>query len=158
MADAESTRIAAEYAANLKSLELLFDYTKFHIGLYLTLAGSYITIATVKIGESPVLQLRRGWLWAAMAGFMIAGLAGGVIVSSITQCLAANAPGCVNSAQFLDRSIGPWDWTTIHFPGRVWTYIEHTSFWLGLLSAVASFVERKTKPNNGMQATASGGA
>ena len=70
MADAESTRIAAEYAANLKSLELLFDYTKFHIGLYLTLAGSYITIATVKIGESPVLQLRRGWLWAAMAGFM----------------------------------------------------------------------------------------
>jgi len=41
-----------------KSLELLFEYTKFHIGVYLTLTASYVTIATVKVNNHLLLTLR----------------------------------------------------------------------------------------------------
>ena len=37
----------AAQTADLKSLELLFDYTKFHIGFYLTLATAYITVGSI---------------------------------------------------------------------------------------------------------------
>ena len=42
MPELESIKVATE-ATGLNSLELLFDYTKFHIGLYLTLAGAYMS-------------------------------------------------------------------------------------------------------------------
>ena len=38
---ADSASISLQASADLKSLELLFDYTKFHIGLYLTLASGF---------------------------------------------------------------------------------------------------------------------
>jgi hypothetical protein len=140
MADVESAKLAIEAAAKaheaaaqLKLLELLFDYTKFHIGLYLTLTASYIAIATVKVNEKFLVKPQPYWLSLAIIAFIVAGLAGGVIASSITQCQ------CTSSQQFLNQPIGPWDWKTIHFPARVWTYIEHTSFWVGLLSAAISF-------------------
>lgn len=68
-------------AANLKGLELLFDYTKFHIGVYLTLAPAFITIASLKRGDSFVLELRGRLVVLAVICFFIAGIAGGVIVS-----------------------------------------------------------------------------
>ena len=136
MADVDSTKLAIEAAAKLKSLELLFDYTKFHIGLYLTLTASYIAIATVKVNENLLLKLQPFWLWLAIIAFMVAGLAGGVIASSITQCQ------CASSQEFLGQAIGFLDWKAIHFSARVWTYIAHTSFWVGLVSAVISFGTR----------------
>jgi hypothetical protein len=132
----EEEKIEATVKANTrqKSLELLFDYTKFHIGLYLTLAAAYITVATAKIGEKPLLTLDPKFFWPAIVTFMIAGLAGGVIASSITQTEARS------SREFLNEPIGPWDWEAIHFSARKWTYIEHTSFWIGLTLAVLSFL------------------
>jgi hypothetical protein len=38
----EKIELSAEKAAKQKSLELLFDYTKFHISLYLTLTAAYV--------------------------------------------------------------------------------------------------------------------
>ena len=86
MAEIESVKLATEAAAKLKSLELLYDYTKFHIGIYLALTASYITVATIKIDDSFVLLNPNPYfVWPAIIAFMVAGLAGGVIVSSITQ-------------------------------------------------------------------------
>ena len=121
-------------AAKQKSLDTLFDYTKFHIGLYLTLTASYLTAKSANIGGEPVLSLNPWLAWPAVAAFMLAGLAGGVIASSITQRVGGS------SIEFLADPIGPWDWKRIHFRARTWTYIEHTSFWVGLLLAVFSFV------------------
>lgn len=50
MTEEQKIELAAEIAAKQKSLELLFDYTKFHIGLYLTLTAAYVAVATAKIG------------------------------------------------------------------------------------------------------------
>jgi hypothetical protein len=124
---------SAELTAKQKSLELLFDYTKFHIGLYLTLTAAYIAVATAKIGEKPLLSLHESLIWPAVIAFMIAGLAGGVIASSITQTTARS------SEDFLSQPIGPWELKAIHFSARAWTWIEHTSFWAGLIFAVLSF-------------------
>jgi hypothetical protein len=115
-------------------LDLLFQYTKFHIGAYLTLTTAYITLATSKVGG--VFPKLNPYLAAfAVIFFMLAGLAGGVIISSITQC------PCTTVNQLLNIDLGPW--STEWFTGRTWTYIEHTSFWVGLVAAAFSFVFQK---------------
>ena len=59
MSEAEKVAAATSLAtAKLKSLELLFDYTKFHIGLYLTVTAGYLAVATVKTGEVPIVQFK----------------------------------------------------------------------------------------------------
>jgi hypothetical protein len=131
-------------ASKQKSLELLFDYTKFHIGIYLTLTAAYITIATAKIKEAPILEVKFGFFAFAVLCFAIAGLSGGVIVSSITQTKARS------SQQFLDERIGPWEWKILHGKARKWTWVEHTSFWIGLASAILSFGKPNLAGNAGM--------
>lgn len=121
-------------AARQKSVELLYDYTKFHIGVYLTLTGSYLTAAFANFSGKRVLLLNLVFIAPAVIFTMIAGLAGGVIVSSLTQWIGGS------SLDFLRSSIGPWDWKCLHFEARKWTYVEHTAFWLGLICAVLSFV------------------
>ncbi len=129
----------AQQAADLRSLDLLFDYTKFHIGLYLTLASAYITVTSVKVGDRFALPLNWKFVIAAMIAFMLAGFAGGVIVSSITQCYGI-APDCKSTASFLKKPIGPWDVERLWFGAKYWTYLEHTSFWTGLALAFVSFI------------------
>jgi hypothetical protein len=133
MTDEEKVEATALATSRQKSLELLFDYTKFHIGLYLTLTASYIAATAIKKGTDEfALSIDPGLFWPAVSCFMIAGLAGGVIASSITQTKARS------SQEFLDEKVGPWDWKRLHFRARVWTWIEHTTFWVGLVLAAIS--------------------
>lgn len=119
-----------------KSLNLLFEYTKFHIGVYLTLSATYITLASLKINSEFIISVNPMFLWAALSFTLLAGLAGGVIVSSITQMES------IKTSDFFRCSIGPWSWSGLYFNAKKWTYIEHTSFWLGLGCAISSFVFR----------------
>ena len=122
--------------ANLKKLELLYDHTKFHIGFCLILTSAYITLVTSKIGRKdalPVLQPALAWL--AVALFMVAGIAAGVVASSATQSK------CNGADDFLREKIGPWN--TALLPARLWVHIEHSAFWLAVISAVLSFVFSK---------------
>jgi hypothetical protein len=132
----ETDKIDATTLANSeqKSLELLFDYTKFHIGVYLTLTASFLTAATANINDKKLLDLNLWLVWPAVIAFVIAGFAGGVIASSITQHVGGD------SLDFLDKDIGPANLKKIYFKGIYWTYIEHTSFWIGLLMATLSFI------------------
>jgi hypothetical protein len=138
-----SVLLNAELVARAKSLEMLYDYTKFHIGVYLTLTGSYITIASIKVGEGTnkaiqFLPTNPRLMVVAVALFLLAGVAAGIIVISITQFVGGS------STDFLKTQIGPWNAQRFHCRGTTWTYIEHTSFWIGLLFAVASvFVPRE---------------
>ena len=119
-----------------KSLELLFEYTKFHIGVYITLTSAYVAIATLTVNNELHFPVNYWFLWIAVIATMISGLAGGVIISSITQIESTK------TSEFFKTSIGIWNcqqWP-LYFNARIWTYIEHTSFWIGLVSAVLSFV------------------
>ena len=122
--------------ANLKKLELLYDHTKFHIGLCLILTSAYITLATSKIGRKDALPLLHPTLaWIAVALFLVAGIAAGVIASSVIQSKSNGAD------DFLRAKIGPWD--TALLPAKLWVHIEHSSFWLAVICAVLSFVFSK---------------
>ena len=114
-----------------KALELLFDYTKFHIGVYLTLTAAYITVATSKIGDT-LPRLNQLFVWPAVIFITVAGYAGGIIASSITQSQSATVEG------FLNEKTGPWSMRAL--TGKWWIYIEHTSFWIGIICVVMSFV------------------
>jgi hypothetical protein len=151
--------VKARVASHFKSLELLYDYTKFHIGLYLTLTASYITVASVKLGESDgsktthFLPTSMPLLLLALLCFVVAGLAAGIIASSITQFSGGGA------AEFLEKPLGPWKIEL--WKARTWTYTEHTAFWVGLFLAAGSvllpYMEQKTSGGaTGKPAAASG--
>jgi len=140
--DPSTTELATQ-SANLKSLELLFNYTTFHIGAYLTLTSAFVAIASLKKGEEFALPLRRCCVVVAVLAFMVAGLAGGVIASTITQCYGTDASlpmRCASTHDFLAMQMGPWNGCVFSTSGRRWTYIEHTSFWIGILFALGSIV------------------
>lgn len=122
--------------ANLKKLELLYDHTKFHIGFCLVLTSAYLTLATSKIGRKDILPVLQPTLaWIAVALFLAAGIAAGVVASSVTHSRSNGAD------DFLREKIGPWN--TALLPARTWVHIEHTAFWLAVICAVLSFAFSK---------------
>jgi hypothetical protein len=107
----------------------LFDYTKFHIGLYTTLAAAYIALMTSAYGEKfliPNLNL----VLVAVAMFVLAGFAGGIIASSCTHYWSFDTLMTRRIFPFIDG----WG-----FRGITWTRIEHTAFWIGIGAAIFSF-------------------
>jgi hypothetical protein len=111
----------------LEKLKLLFDYTKFHIGLYTAVAT--IMAALIASKES---RFTFNWKCLAVSIFLlaIAGFAGGVIASSI--------PGYGSYEVFWEAKIGPLRWRA--FKAEYWTYIEHASFWVSIFLALLSLV------------------
>src|SRR5262249_26092041 len=71
----------SEAEIQLEQLKLLFDYTKFHIGLYTTLTAAYIALITSEYGKK-FLVPNRVFVWSAVVMFLVAGLAGGIIASN----------------------------------------------------------------------------
>ncbi len=153
--------------ANLKGLELLYDYTKFHIGVYLTIAASFITIASLKKGEEFILNLNINFVYGSVGLFMLAGLAGGIIISSITQMYGYAGPWpCASVDEFLNKELGFQYKDTSQtsstsssqtsgssssqkwFPpsALTWTRIEHYSFWAGIICAFVSFIFAPSNP------------
>src|SRR5262245_55574993 len=83
-----------------KRLEGLYDYTKFHIGIYLSAAAGLTTlIATAsKQSEGAFIRSLMGWHWAltfSLALMILAGVAGAIV--------ATGAIESVTYAQFLTR-------------------------------------------------------
>jgi hypothetical protein len=57
-----------------EKVKLLFDYTKFHIGIYTGLGG--ILIAALGLHDNITLKFYGGVLWISIGFIAIAGLAG----------------------------------------------------------------------------------
>lgn len=114
-----------------EKLKLLFDYTKFHIGVYLTVAGVFagFIAANAKDSNSFLFKFDRPWLIAAVAFIAIAGFAGGVLVSSMCHERSL--------ANFWKKKLGPFwfEW----WPAEWWTYIEHAAFWVAIACALYAF-------------------
>jgi hypothetical protein len=119
----------------MEQLKLLFDYTKFHIGLYATLVTGTIAVATfTKTGQA------FGTLLKLMVGcFLLAGLAGGVVASHI--------PHVSNFETFTETNIGFWD-INIMKPGA-WERLEHLAFWVGIAVAFVGFLRTSLGAANG---------
>lgn len=109
-------------------VKLLFDYTKFHIGVYLTLASTLVAVIGLK--KDLQFDVEICFIIASVLSIMIAGLSGGTIVSRLTQVKTYD--------EFWNEATGPFRLKL--FKGENWTYIEHVSFWIGLLLAFAAFI------------------
>jgi hypothetical protein len=113
----------------LEKLKRLFDYTKFHVGVYLTVAGIFagLIAATAKEPRLP-FKFDRGWLVAAIGLIALAGLSGGILASSMCHEKS--------HAEFWHKRIGPWRLNL--WSAEAWTYVEHTAFWAGMGCAFLS--------------------
>jgi hypothetical protein len=77
---------------------VLFDYTKFHIGLYTTLTTGLLALMSLG-GQTVPAHLHRP-VYFTVVLFALAGAAGGVVASSV--CLFSGIDDLRNAA------IGPW--------------------------------------------------
>ena len=106
-------------AADDKRLDRLFEYTKFHIGIYLSSGGGLVVlVASADKSEfvKSVIGSPRA-LAMALILMIIAGLAGGVVASATTRNRSFD--GVWLEAQ------GPFR----RMKGRDWASLEHYSFW-----------------------------
>ena len=105
-------------------LKQLLDYTKFHIGMYVTLTTLLIGVLT----SDKVTLVKTSyayWLAATLLCFLAAGAAGALVASS--------APDFASYKDMMDARIGPWDKELIN--ARLVVHLEHTFFWLGIAAA-----------------------
>jgi amino acid transporter len=107
-------------------LKQLMDYTKFHIGMYTSLATLLIGVLTLEKAKLDVATFSP-WLLVTLVFLVLAGMAGGMVGSSIPSFSAYSS--------FLESRLGPWrsEW----FTGAVWIHLEHTFFWISIVTAVA---------------------
>ena len=108
-----------------EQLKHLFDYTKFHIGMYTTLIAAIIgvfandTLNMAYAGLIPFIKV-------AIIMFFVAGAAGGLVASSI--------PFYKTFKDFKKARLGPWSGKRSKLIPAIWcTHIEHTAFWVGCL-------------------------
>jgi hypothetical protein len=106
----------------------LFDYTKFHIGLYAALISALMTLMKVGDGKHIPPGLLP-YLDVTLVCFVVAGAAGGVIASSISVDY---------SAVMQPKRIGPFGLNGLTYKG--WAHIEHFAFWVGILVSVVGFL------------------
>jgi hypothetical protein len=108
----------------LEKLKLLFDYTKFHIGLYTTLGTGLTAVLAADFAEA--WHVDRGLLGVAIVSIAVAGFAGGVVTSTLTQHTSHH--------DFWTQPTGPFrfKWWT----GETFTYIEHSAFWLAVAAGL----------------------
>jgi len=126
--------------AHTKSLERLYDYTKFHIGVILTLTTTFITVASVKLSEShggeiQFLPTNKCLLYVGTFFLLLAGAAAGVIVSKIPEYIEDGS-----SEEFLKREIWPFKWECLRKPGHCWSSRQHKFFWAGFILSILSII------------------
>ena len=123
----------ADDTLGFEQLKLLFDYTKFHITAYLTLAGVFVAALNGVLG----LSANRSLLGVSIAFIAIAGAAGGVV--------ASNLPYYSDARTFAADKIGPWQLKPM--TASRWMSLEHAAFWLALIAAIAAFVAAGHPPS-----------
>ena len=111
-------------------IERLYDYTRFHVGLY----GSLVfgAVALIGIGDGVALRDPSVVKAAAVAVFcwVLAGFSGGVILGTLVEFEG-------DLSEFRDKDFGPGEkeW----MKGASWEALEHVSFWIGTVFALIAF-------------------
>jgi hypothetical protein len=116
---------------DVKRLERLYDYTKFHIGVYLTLVGAFVAAMADKVGI--VDPCSRWFFMPAIAAMLLAGVAGGVIASHLPEA-GTFSEFEKQRISFLKR------WFRRRYVW--WAKVEHRAFWIGILWALAVIAAR----------------
>ena len=109
----------------IENLQLLMNYTIFHIGLYTTLGATLV--AFLGTGRAGGMQTQ---LLIALGCFVLAGICGALIASNIPFFPAPDL--------FKESTIGPWNLKLI--PAWLCMSLEHMFFWIGIGAALFGLV------------------
>jgi len=121
-----------------KQLERLYDYTKFHIGIYLSAAGGLAALISTAAEDTKAAYIGSliGMpmaLAVAFAFMVLAGIAGAVVATSAIESSSYQT--------FLVTKQGAYGIKP--FFGKTWVTIEHACFWISLASlAIGVFSAR----------------
>jgi hypothetical protein len=128
MATPKQPNSSAGECQELERVKLLYDYTKFHIGVYLTLASALTAVFASP--ASSAWLVNRSLVATGLGFIVVAGIAGGVVASSLPYFAA--------STDIYEEKTGPLSsaWLSI----RWWTYIEHMAFWVALGIVLMAFL------------------
>jgi hypothetical protein len=118
----------SDAAHDYEKVKLLFDYTKYHIGIYITLGT--ILVGVLGLHDKTPLHFCGLFIWMSIGFIAIAGLAGGIIASTL--------PESDSLPRFFALRTGPWGLKLLS--GRAWTMVEHTTFWVGLVVGLTAFL------------------
>lgn len=111
-----------------KKLERLYDYTKFHIGIYLSFAGGIAgLLGSQEAGWflSCLVKSNTFPLYLSLAFMVLAGVCGGIVASSTVEC-----------STFEEFWNGPQGTQTLPFIkllGKRIVMLEHLFFWISLI-------------------------
>jgi hypothetical protein len=117
-----------------KRLERLYDYTKFHIGIYLSTAGGVTALAASKDLDWIVAKL-IGFpplLYVALVLLVFAGMCGGMVATSITKSLTFD--------EFWAKKHYPGKSSRLGATGETWVHNEHRFFWASLITLAAAIL------------------
>lgn len=119
-----------------RRLEKIYDYTKWHIGIYLSATGALTAGLGFlakhnypKAPKSPSLMelVEYPWILVMAIFFMLlAGVCGAIVASACTECRTYD--------ELWNGKQGPHGWKL--YPGRIWARCEHTFFWFSVLSLI----------------------
>ncbi len=134
---------AARDATDDKRLERLYDYTKFHIGIYLSAAGGVAALLGSKDAGWVVSTLigNQYLLYASFLGLVVAGMCAGVVATGITECRTFEE-------FWLKPDHAPSALPNWKASGQRWVGREHQAFWLSLILLAASVLIRWPVPQH----------
>jgi hypothetical protein len=127
-------------ASEDKRLARLYDYTKFHVGIYLSFAaGISALLGTEKTGwfVATLVSENRPLLYCSLLLMLLAGMCGGIVASSTIECEAfddfwTKPQGPQALSRLSRRRFLHW-LRRLCFHGSTWAMLEHIFFWASLL-------------------------
>lgn len=128
-----TTELKKPDSNELEKVKMLLDYTKFHIGLYISLFAAIVAFLSSELGPSPGSWLSYGFFGGVVL-FTLAGMCGGVIGS-----YAVGYDSYSDLMKNEDKKIGPSLFKWVKATGDTWATSEHRFFWLGVLVVLVSF-------------------
>lgn len=124
-----------------KRLERLYDYTKFHIGIYLSSAAGLAALLGSKDAGWIISTLigNQYLLYLAFFFMVLAGMCGGIVATSITECQTFNE--FWSEKEHAPSTLKKWK-----ARGQSWVSREHGFFWASLITLAASILIRWPGP------------
>ena len=121
-------------------MKLLFDYTKFHIGVYATLVS--LLIGLISLGPGNLSPVQHICLAVTTVFFVLAGACGGIV--------ASNIPNLSGMEEFNNSDLGTaWLFRErLRMKGPKWASLEHFFFWAGIFVALVGLVPNLPLPFN----------
>jgi drug/metabolite transporter (DMT)-like permease len=111
----------------IDQLKQIYDYAKFHIGLYATVSTALI--AVISFVEENV-RGRYFWCYVGVLGcFLLAGVGGGLVASHIVYTDWDSDDAAAMLKEFKVGTLEVCKWNRY----KVYSLIEHYAFWAGIL-------------------------